>query len=231
MLCGFAFALVVFFGTTLARPAPAPTPAVVPLVTPRVVPLVTPRPTLEPVVPLDAQAWSHVLSYHGTFSGTVYGPGGILQERVRATGLSITGYTPSVYSEPWDVEYSGHAHTVDNVNDGSCGTGTGFADTPVRLVINLVKRTYYLDAVGVGFVDLQGGHRTPTNACVSPVSTSGFALTTTLPAPAQGICGTLTVPENYTWTWKLTPTTNDHKPIKVHCVTVHLPKNTGESEI
>jgi hypothetical protein len=217
MFCGFACALVVVVGTSLARPAPAPKPSVMP--------------TLPPLVPLDAPAWSHVLSYHGAFSGTVYGPGGILQERVRATGLTITGYTPSVENEPWDVEYHGYAHTVDNVNDGSCGTGTGSADTPVRLVVNLVKRTYYLSAEGVGFVTLSGGHTTPTNACKSPVGTSGFTLTTTLPAPAQGICGTLTVPENYTWTWKLTPTTNNHQKIKLRCVTVPLPKNTGNTEM
>jgi hypothetical protein len=228
IFCGFACALVVVFGTSLARPAPAPTPAVVPLVTPRVVPLVRPTPS---IVPLLLQGWSHVQSYHGTFSGTVYGPGGILQERVRATGLTITGSTASVYSEPWDVEYHGYAHTTDDVNDGSCGTGTGSADTAVRLVVNLQKHTYYLDVVGVGFVALHGGHRTPTNACTPITSTSGFALTTKLPAPAQGICGTLTVPENYTWTWKLTPTTNDRETIKVRCVTVPVPKNTGDTEI
>ncbi|HME80927.1 MAG TPA: hypothetical protein VKF82_02510 [Candidatus Eremiobacteraceae bacterium] len=219
MFCGFACALVVVFGTSLARPAP--TPAVVPLATPRLAPLIDPV----------QRAWGHVLSYHGTYSGTVYGPGGIVQERVRATGLTITGYTPSVVNEPWDVEYQGHAHTTDNVNDGSCGTGTGSADTAVRLVVNIQKRTYYLSTGSVGFVTLHGAHTTPTNACKSPVGTSSFALTTKLPAPAQGICGTLTVPENYTWSWRLVPTTNDRETINVRCVTVPLPKNTGESEI
>ena len=128
MICGLACALVVVFGTSLARPAPTPSVA-------RTVPspesLVNPSPV--PLVDPVQKAWSHVLSLHGTFSGTVYGPDGILQERVRGTGLTITGYTASVYSEPWDVEYNGYAHTTDNVNDGSCGTGTGFADTAVRL--------------------------------------------------------------------------------------------------
>jgi len=220
MLCGFACALVVVFGTSLARPAPAPTPAAEPLVTPRLAPLIDPV----------QKAWSHVQSYRGTFSGTVYGPGGILQERVWATGLTITGYTAEVYSEPWDIEYHGYAHVVDNVNDGSCGTGTGSADTPVRLVVNIQKRTYYLSTGSVGFVTLSGGHSTPTNACKPAVGTSSFALTTKLPPAAQGICGTLTVPENYTWTWKLTPTTDDRETIIVRCVTVPLPKNTGDTE-
>ncbi len=223
MLCGFACALVVVFGTSLARTAPTlPPPVPVPLVSP---------PTSSPV-PLLQQGWSHVQSYHGTFSGTVYGPDGIVQHRVRATGLMITGYTAEVYSEPWDIEYHGYAHVVDDVNDGSCGTGTGSADTQVRLVVNLQKHTYYLNTGGIGFITLHGGHRTPTNACTPTTSSnSGFALTTKLPAPAQGICGTYTVPENYTWTWKLTPTMNDHETIKVRCVTVHLPKNTGDTEI
>lgn len=189
-------------------------------------------PTVPSVEPLNVQAWSHVLSYHGRFSGTVYGPDGIVQHRVRATGLTITGYTPSVYNEPWDVEYHGHAHVVDDVNYGSCGTGTGSADTQVRLVVNLMKSTYYLNTGGIGFITLHGGHSTPTNACTPTTSSnSGFALTTTLPAPTQGICGTLTVPENYTWTWKLTPTMNDRETIKVRCVTVQPPKNTGNTEI
>jgi hypothetical protein len=221
MFCGFACALVIVLGTSLASPAPAPGPSVVPLVTPSKSP-----------VPLLLQGWSHVQSYHGTFSGTVYGPGGISQERVRATGLTLTGYTPSVYSEPWDVEYHGYAHVTDNVNDGSCGTGTGSEDIPIRLVVNIQKHTYYLSAGSVGIVTLHGGHRTPTNACTPTTNgDSGFTVSTKLPAPAQGICGTLTVPENYTWTWKLTPTTNDRETIKVRCVTVPLPKNTGDTEI
>jgi hypothetical protein len=220
LFCGLACALVVVFGTSRARPAPAPGPSLVPLVPPTVVPLVDPK------------AWRHVISYHGTFSGTVYGPGGIQQHRFRATGLTITGHTTSVYSEPWDVEYQGYAHATDDVNDGSCGTGTGSADVAVRLVVNLEKNTYYLDAGSVGVVTLHGGHRTPTNACTPTTNgDSGFTVSTKLPPTVQGICGTLTVPENYTWTWKLTPTTNDREKIKVRCVTVPLPKNTGESEI
>ncbi len=211
-LCGFACALAVVSGTSFA-PAAAPT-------------------VVAPANPLIA-AWGHVGSYHGTFSGVLFGAQGAVKERFSGSGMSLT-LSPSAVFVPTHILYEGHAHTTVTLNDPTCGTGSGSSsNTGVRLIVNIVNHTYYLQSGSPGTVTLSGGHSTPTVACETPPRphiTGGLWVTAPLPAPAEGICGTVTDPENYRFSWNLVPTTDDHETIKIHCATVPPPKS-AQNEI
>jgi len=194
---------------------------------------VTPGPTLASQnltpIPLTApsllqDAWAHVQSYRGTFSG---------QNSQQTFQGSVTlRLVPTIPRDLNNIQFQGNATTSVTWNEGSCGSGKGSSNhTLVLLTVHLRgtgHHKYDLLVGGPGDVTIRGS---TSNGCPQPPDnvfhTPGFDVVASLQGPALGVCGTQKFSEGGSYTWKLVPTTDDSERISVRCFDVP-PTNTGQ---
>jgi hypothetical protein len=182
--------------------------------------LVPAEPTVVPLVPTPAgsaymNAWSHVQSYRGTVSGdAVRGKSPSLNEHFQST-VTLTRVGP--VSPDGTVSFLAFTQLAGSGTAGNgCGSGNVTPSTTVAITLHLYLHTYDVNVAGPLSVICSDG-----KAHIGPVGQFS-AQKVLLPAPASGICGTLT--ENFAndaetdvYKWNLVPVTDAHWKINVLC--------------
>ncbi len=205
MCCGLACALAILSGQTLAQPILTPVP----------------------LVPSHGQqmllgAWSHVKYYRGTFSGDIQDSRAGAGVRHFSGSVTLTFLNP----HPPTMELQGFGDTTWTAG-GTCGTGAGSSETHFLLEVNITAHTYILIGTPPSMYLRGGPPSCPSPQYNLPGPIGQFSVgNALLPAPAAGICGTLTKrssgpgwTQTDTYTWRFVPVMNNHATIRMYCPT------------